>query len=80
MLALPAVTAPAGFIASTAALLACCAYSLVTGLLIAEVRQGRRRGSYAYSPVIRWLLVAVVRQEEGPWEEREPSSLDDGIQ
>ena len=45
MLALPAVTAPAGFIASTAALLTCCAYSLVTGLLIAEVRQGWRRGA-----------------------------------
>ena len=37
MLALPQVTSPAGFIASTTTLLFTCAYSLLTGLLIAEV-------------------------------------------
>ncbi|GAX73306.1 hypothetical protein CEUSTIGMA_g760.t1 [Chlamydomonas eustigma] len=37
MLALPAVTAPAGFLASAASLTAFCMYTVLTGLLIAEV-------------------------------------------
>jgi len=37
ILALPASTAEAGFAASSTALTACCIYSMVTGLLIAEV-------------------------------------------
>lgn len=37
VLALPAVTAPAGFGASAVALVACGSYSAITGLLLAEV-------------------------------------------
>lgn len=37
ILALPAITQPAGFLASAAALVGCCAYSVITGLLVAEV-------------------------------------------
>ena len=37
MLALPAVTAPAGFAPSAAALLGCWLYMVMTGLLVAEV-------------------------------------------
>ena len=37
MLALPTVMAPAGFIAASASLITFCAYTVLTGLLIAEV-------------------------------------------
>ncbi len=39
MLALPAVTAEAGFVASSAGLAASCVYAIITGLLVAEVRR-----------------------------------------
>lgn len=38
MLALPTVTAPVGFAAAGPTLVGACVYSLITGLLVAEVR------------------------------------------
>lgn len=47
MLALPTVTAPVGFAAAGPTLVGACVYSLITGLLVAEVRMaasGRAHG------------------------------------
>eukprot|EP00197_Chlamydomonas_leiostraca_P009477 CAMPEP_0202859318 /NCGR_PEP_ID=MMETSP1391-20130828/1486_1 /ASSEMBLY_ACC=CAM_ASM_000867 /TAXON_ID=1034604 /ORGANISM="Chlamydomonas leiostraca, Strain SAG 11-49" /LENGTH=336 /DNA_ID=CAMNT_0049538343 /DNA_START=15 /DNA_END=1021 /DNA_ORIENTATION=- len=56
ILAVPAISQPAGFIASSAGLVGCCALMIATGLLMAEVAinritdlQGQGRGSEAAS-------------------------------
>lgn len=63
MLALPSVTAPSGFVASSGALLGCWAYSIATGLLIAEVAINRmaREGAGAGGA----SLVAMARRALG---------------
>eukprot|EP00798_Chlamydomonas_sp_ICE-L_P025958 gene25958-11642_t len=62
MLALPAVTFNAGFVASSAGLGAACAYAITTGLLVAEVNINvmRNRGGGGVS------MVAMANDSFGP--------------